>query len=223
MLLALLALVACTENLCDTVEALPEGGDVLAIGDSLLAWKAPRCQSVPDHLAMTRGRKVTNRAINGTRVLDGGDAIPAQYSPDGWAWVIVDGGGNDLNSSCDCENCDFLLDQIVSEDGSTGDMPDLVDRVVGDGAQVMLLGYYLLPENARYGFAECRDSEFPELFVRYEALASARDGVTFVNLGEVMDPTSTPEAYDNDHLHPSPEGAALLGALLAEKLAEATP
>lgn len=69
----------------------------------------------------------------------------------------MDGGGNDLHDDCGCEACELVLDGLVSDDGRSGEIPDFVRRLLDDGPQVMVVGYYEIPSDARYGFDRCAD------------------------------------------------------------------
>src|SRR4051812_9049233 len=152
------ASLGCASNRCAENAALPEGERVLAIGDSILAWSADRCESIPDVVARTLGERVVNHAVNGARVLGGSadrPAIPAQFAAARdvpWSAVIVDGGGNDLNGTCGCGDCAQVLDALVGADGKTGAMADLVDEMRASGARVVLVDYFALHRGAWYGF-----------------------------------------------------------------------
>lgn len=212
--LALLLLSpGCVPSLCGEVGALPQDDLVLAIGDSILAWNKPYCQSAPDHLALERGASVQNNAVSGTRVLGGNNAIPDQYVKADWDWVIVDGGGNDVNDACSGDQAGPVIDQIVGADGTGGAMNALMDEIVADADQVLLLGYYPLMPDAWYGFDLC-ETELDTLDARYAALAEKRPQVTFVDLGQVLDPQLTPDAYAPDGVHPDTEGAQRIAELL---------
>ena len=126
--------------------------EILAIGDSILAFHSGSCASIPDVAGETLGRPVRNAAKSGAKVSPGfghiwGD-IRNQYLEGDWDWVVVEGGVNDLNNDCDCGECSEVLDSLVSEDGAAGDVPQLVHRALDDGARVALMGYYDVPESA---------------------------------------------------------------------------
>lgn len=215
-LVILLTSSACRPNVCPEVDDLDDPADVLVIGDSVFDWGSDQCSSVADYLALARGTAVVNNAVNGTRLLDDDAGIPTQLSDGDWSAVVIDGGGNDMNGTCQCGECDELIDDLVSADGTGGAMPDLVARAAEDGAHVILLRYYEMPEGAWYGFDRCGD-HFAELGARYEALAAARDDVTLFDARTVMTPDDI-DLYDFDRVHPSAAGAATLGAYLAAAL-----
>ncbi|MEZ4449899.1 MAG: SGNH/GDSL hydrolase family protein [Nannocystaceae bacterium] len=206
-------------SLCAEVEALSGESTLLAIGDSILATNARTCQSIPHHAALSLGRPVDNRAVSGRSVSKGSDRIPAHYEAGDWDWVIVDGGANDIVSVCGAAEVDDVIDGLASADVADGDMVELVDRIVADGARVILLGYYPMKERARYGFDDCAEA-LAALNTRYQQLAESRTEVEFVFLGEVIDPEDTPDAYRSDRVHPSPEGSKRAGELVAERIRE---
>ncbi|MEW5848595.1 MAG: SGNH/GDSL hydrolase family protein [Myxococcota bacterium] len=219
--LALLTLLCgCAEDLCG---AFPPGpARVLILGDSVLAWNSSICQSVAHHAAWTLGKAADIRAVISTQLMEGDALLPAitdQYSDGDWEWVVLDGGGNDLNKKCACGECGDLLDRLVDVGGRKGAMPELVDRARARGAKVILLGYYDVGPDAAYGFAECRD-EIHELNRRYRHVAAQRRNVFFVSGGDVLNPDRTPDLYDVDRVHPAPNGAEKLGQLIGRTMRE---
>lgn len=191
-----------------------EGDEVLFLGDSLLAWNEHSCQSLGAEIALQTGRSYTNAARNGAGVLGDGAGIPEQHELDDFAQVVISGGANDLNGRCSCGSCDYVLDLVVSHDGSEGRMPDLVDAWVGQGSDVLVLGYYPGKPRALYGFDRCFDA-ISELDRRHEAMAEQRDGVTFFDLGDVLTPNESDGEYAFDGVHLSPRGARRLGSAVA--------
>jgi lysophospholipase L1-like esterase len=193
------------------------------MGDSILDWNAETCRSVPDVLAREHGKRVLSRAVSGAQVLaqrEGRPAIPDQYQAGDWAWVVLDGGANDLNVECACDKCDGVLDRLVTRDLLAGEMVALLDRLVGDGARVLLLTYYRFPRGGQYTpFAECPE-EFDELNDRYRRLAEARRGVFLLDLRDVLSPETTSDAYALDQLHPNAHGGELIAAAVARALAD---
>jgi lysophospholipase L1-like esterase len=131
--------------------------------------------------------------------------------------VVLNGGINDLNQDCDCDECDDVLNSIVSEDGQTGDVPDLIDRATADGAQIVLVGYAELDPEARWGFGVCNDAA-DALETRYRHLAERRQDVVFVDPSDAMSLAGTPEAYTRDGVHPSEAGSALIGHLVVDAI-----
>lgn len=222
-----LCITSCTtgfsprETPCPVEDTTDEEPSLLAIGDSVFAWRMRTCQTVPDVAANKLERSLRHKAVNGARLTGGEFAIVDQYEPGPWEWVIVDGGGNDLNNECECGvDCDRVLDELVSEDGTTGEWPALIERITQDGARVAVYGYFRIDESARYDFDECI-AELDVLHARQQTMASLHDDVIFVDARRVVSPESTPEAYAFDNVHPSEKGALLVGELIAQEIAKA--
>ena len=187
---------------------------VQAIGDSIFDWNDK--QSIPHVVGEKLNLPVVNNAIGGSKVI-GDDGIPLQYEEGDWQWVLIDGGGNDLNEGCGCtdnEVCNDIIDSIVAEDGSEGLIYDVVERIIADGHNVALLGYYEVSVDSEFG--NCND----ELYIlrqRYTNLASLFETAIFVDPTTVVRPDMT-EAYDDDLVHPSIEGGRIVGELIAESI-----
>ncbi len=208
-LLLIVGLTGCAEG---TPAVTPR--TLHAIGDSILAWHGEEGASIPHVAARTLGWNVRNEAVGGTRVLGGDEAIPTQLPEEAAPWVLVNGGLNDVNITCDCGACREVLDALVSEDGRAGGMPTLVRGIRARGSRVLVLGYYAFPPGAAFGVARCGD-EMHGLNLRLARMAAAHEGVTFVRASPWVSPTHT-ELYDGDGVHPSRRGAERLGAALAE-------
>lgn len=180
---------------------------MLAVGDSILAWNNDRCHAIPERAGLVAGVFVDNRAVSGTVMHE----IAAQYEEaraDGpWDVVIVDGGGNDVNSFCECGDCDAVLDDVRARTDA------LLDLIRDDGASILLVGYFGFDSRAWYGFDRC-ERALADLQAQREEI----DDVTFVDLGTLVTPESHPEAYTFDYVHPSDEGSRILGELVAETL-----
>ncbi|MEM6926804.1 MAG: SGNH/GDSL hydrolase family protein [Myxococcota bacterium] len=173
-----------------------------AVGDSILAHNKETASSVADAAAEALGVPLVHNATGGATVFDGG--IPGQYEPGTHSHVLFTGGGNDFGTDCTLD----LLDRLITEDLSDGLVVELADRVAADGAQLVIVGYYL-PRD--------RDIGCPliiELLTRYRALATSRDDVGFVCTLDAVQPEAS-ELYD-DPIHPSPAGAAAVGRAIAD-------
>ena len=203
------ALVACAEPEIER----PMGEDAIAIGDSVLEWNLEEGASIPEVFAEQSGLAITHAAISGTRVLGGEDSIPSQYVSGEWQVVLIDGGANDVGpDGCGCGDCVEVVDELVSEDLATGAMVELVDRVLADSAEVILLGYYRPAADSEFGAC---DEELVAVNTRYAALAAAREGVTFVDMGEAIDYPSDPSDFSEDGIHPSVAGSRAVGEYIA--------
>lgn len=196
LLSVLLLLTAC--------DAPPEG-DALAIGDSYFDWNEGA--DIPDVAGETLGLEVANEAIAGAK-LTGSDDIRSQYAEDRWQFLLMNGGGNDMRDECDCTACADDLDDLVSADGTGGDLVEFADEVAGAGVPVFYFFYPELPPGTE--FAPCIDVLLT-LRDRVALAAADRDGLTLIDGGDVVTPDQG-SMYDDDDIHPSEEGSRVLGA-----------
>ena len=199
---------------------------MLVLGDSFFEWNAGTEESIPDVIGEFLGRPVLNAAVGGAHFsnpdLDAAAAgldVRQQFVDGDWVWVVMDGGGNDLNDDCGCGACESVLDVLVSVDGRSGEIPDFTRSLVEDGTQVMFVGYYEVPSDAEFGFDRCID-EGAEHGRRLEAMAAAIEGVWFVSAGDVVSADNR-LAYSKDRVHPSPAGSRLVGEHVAAAIASA--
>lgn len=193
-----------------------EEGSIFSVGDSMLAWNREEGLSIPQVVGRELDMDVENASVSGAYIStdDAEFSIPEQYYAGEWSWVVMDGGGNDLNDECGCGDCSDNINSIISEDGTEGSLVDLVQQIVDDGARVALVGYFSMPEQAEFGFAECND-ELEVLVQRSYTMTEQVDGVVFLDSRDVISYEETPQAYDEDFVHPSVEGGALIGAEVA--------
>ena len=84
-------LTACTDS------APRGGGDILVLGDSIMAWNGSA--AIPDVIANQTGRSVTSRAVPGAQFDNSstiasavGFDIQKQFPGRRWHWVVVNGG-----------------------------------------------------------------------------------------------------------------------------------
>ena len=174
---------------------------------------------MPDVVEELTGLPVANLSVAGARisasspevVAKGGD-IRGQYVEGRWDWVILNGGANDLLGECGCRRCAANLDGLIAADAKRGDIPALVERIVSDGARVVLLGYYDANERPN-PFRHCSD-EVAVLNDRLARLARITPGAVYVDAGAVMDP-GDPADWWADRVHPSRLGARKIGAEVA--------
>ena len=207
-----------------TVLAVPVQAEplrVLAIGDSILAWHKWTGRDIPAVMGDVLGAQVENDAVAGARFSNTstlgqaiGFDVRAQFRRGAWDIVLVNGGANDFLAECGCNACDAVLDGLIASD-LTGDVPTFVADMLSSGADVLWMGYYASARSGR--FAGCR----PYL-VNYDArlarLADATPGLTFVDSEAAMD-RSRRALFAFDGIHPSPEGARLIGTYLAQSIA----
>lgn len=194
------------------------------MGDSVLAWNKRAGGTIGDEVTRQTGMLHINRARPGARFTHRDPAkrsegydIRAQYSPGPWDWVILNGGANDLLGECGCRRCAENLNGMIGPKGQGGDIPALITQIAGDGARIILLGYY--NSNTRANpFSRCSD-EVAVLNARLAALAAARPGVFFVDARDVIDPAN-PRHWFVDRVHPSALGSRRIGAQVAQILQE---
>lgn len=192
-------------------------GTILGIGDSYFEWNLESGESIPDVVGRALGVTAHNLAISGAMLLEPVDDIPAipdMYEPGDYDWVVMDGGGNDVEGLCGCGACGGVINAMLSTDG-TGVIPDLVDRATADGARVAWVGYAQVSPAAE-GYQGC-DDELETMVTRLTALADSRDDMIFVDGRQAFGP-SQPAFYDDDLVHPSVQGSRALGELTAEAI-----
>lgn len=198
------------------------GGDILVIGDSVMAWNRSASGDIGSVIEAELGREVVNRATLGARIRAGGFgtfgglSIPDKLSAGPWNWVVMNGGANDLGFSCGCTRCDAEIDRLISRDGTRGAIPDLIAKARQQQATVLWVGYYQTP-NSRL-FSGCRPG-LVELERRIAAYALTRDGVFFIDSEDVFTP-SKPWLLGADQTHPSVGGSSVIGRFIAQEIAK---
>lgn len=210
---AALLLVGCSSGVLRDAE-------VLAVGDSVIWWNSLSDRSVADGLADMLDLRVANAAVPGARVLAGRSAIPRQYQPGAWDWVVVNGGANDLGSVCGTAAAGDRLDQLIGSAASAGAIPALVARIRADGARVVVTGYYKGPVGGG-PFSGC-EGDLAVLNDRLALLARQTDGVFFAPADQVIVPANL-DHYDRDRVHPSPLGSRLIAQQIAALIRSAGP
>lgn len=114
-----------------------DGGDLLALGDSVLAWNGTSDQAIPDVIGRTLNRNMVNRAVPGAQ-FDNGSAlfsavgfnIQQQYPGGTWNWIIVNGGANDLGfDDCNCGDCTGAVNSLIGADAMSGAIPSFLTRL----------------------------------------------------------------------------------------------
>jgi len=183
-------------------------GNMQAVGDSILGFNQEDMLSIPDVVGRELGVSVINNAVGGAEFL-GPEGIPTLYQSGSFSHVLVNGGGNDLSRDCS----QATVDKIISADLRSGAMVDLVNRISSDGAQAVVMGYYL-PRDGQIGCPLVQ-----ELMNRYQRLGQTRTDVQFVSTQNTITP-NTPSLYfsTNDPVHPSPAGSEAIGQLIANQL-----
>lgn len=179
---------------------------ILTIGDSLMAWNGIVRGSIPDVIELASGAELLDRSQVASFVTTGG--LERQYVEGDWDWVVVNGGGNDLWLGCGCQRCDATLDKMISPDGTSGRIPDLLSRILRGGSRILYIGYLrspgidsLIDHCAAYG------AEFER---RIDALAARQDRITFLSLADLV-PFGDRTYHGLDMIHPSRKASFDIG------------
>ena len=183
---------------------------ILAIGDSIFEWHIWNQHSAPEHVEMELGISVYNNARSGSLITEETPTgIRNQYIEGDWDWIVMDGGGNDLNTLCQCNNCSDVQDEIESKYKEF--LQQLLEK---EDLKILIWGYYGLPQKAKYGFDECHD-DFEELSRRQKKLADTNQRIFFVDGREEI--TGDDKSYFYiDKLHPSRKGTEVIGRQISE-------
>lgn len=199
-----------------------ENARILVIGDSVMAWNGLAGQSVPQELARLIGEPVLNLAVSGARVSHpnriiaaAGFEIPGQFKRGNWQTIIVDGGGNDLFFECGCNECGDVIDQLISVDAMSGEIPQMLGDLRQSGAHVVFTGYHR-SRGLGGAYEHCAD-EMDVIDARMTRFAAQARGVDFINMQDVFPPRSLPH-YDTDRVHPSPLGSRVMAERIASFL-----
>lgn len=192
--------------------------EILAIGDSFFEWHVGSQQSIPDEIAKSLSQTVSNQSMIGAVITggDGGIDIKDQYARGDWDWVVMAGGGNDLNDKCSCNACDAVLDELISQDANSGAIPDLVTTMLNNGHSVVYMSYPVLPNDAQFGFNRCGD-EFAELQFRVNQLALNTQNMWMVSASDVV-PEGDSSYFEGDSVHPSVKATAAIGEYIAQTI-----
>ena len=215
-------------NYCPEIDEMNENGpitefSVQIVGDSLFGADADGCASVSTFMSLRLWVQVEDHSEPGATVA-GDESIPKQYvrNPEpkygwkseyaDWNWTVINGGANDIMPYCTENDCDDVLDEIITDSGE-GLIPDLVEKAQNDGSNVILIGYYSVPKGSEY---EPVILEVEIINDRYNEFAKANEGVYFISLKDVMSPEETPELYSDDLVHPSIDGYSAIGEHIAD-------
>jgi len=211
-----IGLAACTD------QAPKNGGDILVIGDSVMAWNGSSDQAIPDVMGQALGRQVINKAVPGA-LFDNDNAlfsafgfdIQRQYPGGSWSWIVLNGGANDLGfGDCKCQDCSAKVDGLIGADAMSGAIPAFLTRLRATGSQILWMGYY--KGNGKGSFEGCRD-DLVRLERRISRFAAQTEGVMFLDSEDVIDSQDDTQ-FAGDNTHPSPKGAALVGRYLAKAI-----
>ena len=196
---------------CEDIDrGSPKDAKILVIGDSIFEWHIWNQHSAPEHLEDEVGISVFNNARSGSLITEEiSTGIRNQYIEGDWKWVVMDGGGNDLNTLCQCGNCNDVQDEVESTYKEF-----LLQLLEQEDLKIIIWGYYGLPKRAKYGFDECHD-DFEELSRRQKTLSDMNERIIFVD-GRVKITGDDTSYFYIDKLHPSRKGAETIGRQLSE-------
>lgn len=186
---------------------------ILFLGDSLLAWHRLSGQSIPQGVRRGTGATVVDRSAIGAQMAPHANAgIPDQMAAGDWNWVVINGGGNDLWFGCNCSRCAKRLNRVISADGQSGALPDLVRKARASGAQVLMVGYLRSPGRGSL-IEHCKD-DGDALEARMARLAAREDGVEFLSNQDLV-PFGDTSFHAPDRIHPSVKGSASIAARIS--------
>lgn len=202
-------------------------GAVLVIGDSLLAWNGGSKRAVSDVMEQQLDVPVVDRSVSAARMLynlpisgAAGLSIPKQVIKGDWDWVVVNGGGNDLWLGCGCVLCSRKMNRLVSPDGSSGAIPDLVAKLRASGSKVIYTGYLRSPGMGS-PIEHCKD-DGEELDQRVIQMAAQDEGVFFLSLADLV-PQGDRSYHAVDRVHPSVKGSAAIGDRISQLIQNNAP
>jgi acyl-CoA thioesterase-1 len=161
---------------------------------------------MPDEVGKELQVSVDNRAISGASfygVIDDAELInfKDQYELGNWDWVLINGSGNDLNDKCDCDVCGDVINEIISSDATTSELPNLVNQLKQNVNKMVFVMFPKILTGAEYGFDQCRE-EFTKIELRIKLLAVNTDDFWFVSALDVV-PTREKSYFVDDLVHPS--------------------
>ncbi|MEM7598414.1 MAG: SGNH/GDSL hydrolase family protein [Pseudomonadota bacterium] len=193
------------------VRPLPSNAEILVIGDSVMWWHSDDHASVSHILAARLDTVVANLSIPGAPfAAEDHDSIQVQYRPGPWDWVVMNGGANDLGD-CGCGACLDVVDALISEDATSGQIPGFVDAMRENGSNVLLTGYYHVMTQT--GRLEACMEEFHALNTRLDLLAERKTGVEFAPLEDLILRRAD---FDDDLVHASRLGTRKIGDRIAD-------
>ncbi len=202
---------------CGEIILADNSSRILVMGDSLMAVNRTFGAAVADAIEDELDEPVTDRSVIGARVL-GIIPISAQYTEGDWDWIVMNGNGNDILFGCGCRACDRKVTRLISEDGQSGAIPDMVRTLRETGARVIYTGYLRTP-GVTGPIEDCAPIG-DEMDQRLERMAEADDGVIFVSLADIV-PFGDRSYHGLDLVHPSIKGSAAIGSRIAEVIRRA--
>jgi acyl-CoA thioesterase-1 len=207
-------------TLCLSQPARAEGPRILVMGDSLMAMNRLIGGSVAQALGDALGVQVQDQSVPGARIFfpvpvlnAAGLKIRSQLTGGPWDFVVMNGGGNDLLFGCGCGTCTRMMNRLITPDGTTGAIPDLVADLRSSGAKVIFTGYMRTP-----GVISPVESCGPlgdEMDRRLTLMAARDEGVSFVLLSDLVTQDGDRSYHGIDMVHPSVKGSRAIAARVA--------
>ena len=215
---------ASDKTLVSSTELTPR---ILVMGDSMLAWHRISGRSIGATVMAELKEPLVDRSIVAARFnyalpISGaiGLNIAKQYSHGTWDWVIMNGGGNDFWFGCGCSACEGVLNRLISPDATTGKIPNLVSRILGDGARIVYLGYLQSP--GVYSVVDhCKDEDI-EFEKRLAILAKETSGFYFLPVSTLVKDGDR-SFHSADMIHPSIKASKIIGRMVADTIRSAKP
>lgn len=220
-LIGFLATVGLTFALSLPATAQSSKPSILVMGDSLMASNKVKGGAMSKALGDALGVKVKDHSVFGARYFHilpitgaAGMRIDAQFRGGPWDYVVMNGGGNDLLFGCGCGACKKMLDRLVSADGTSGAIPELVREIRRTGSKVIYTGYLRTP-----GVTSPVEACGPlgdKMDRRLEAMAKSIEGVSFVRLADLVKTDGDTSYHAVDLVHPSIKGSRAIAAKVLE-------
>ncbi|UZD90506.1 SGNH/GDSL hydrolase family protein [Cognatishimia activa] len=224
-LLSGLMLMSCVDSAGSP--EVTQGPRILAMGDSMMAAHKISGRAVSDYVARSLNEPIRDHSMVGASMsyalpITGamGLNIAQQFRGGEWDWVVLNGGGNDLWLGCGCHSCDNKMEKLITADGTTGKIPNLVTRLRNTGAQVLWVGYLRSP-GMDSPIENCRD-EGDELEARLAHMAETTKGVHFVSIADLV-PHGDRSFHGIDMIHPSLKGSAEIGERVSNYIRKVDP
>ncbi|MFZ5963388.1 SGNH/GDSL hydrolase family protein [Thalassococcus sp. BH17M4-6] len=201
---------------------VPDDAQIVVAGDSVMAWNRVQGAGVADQLSERLAQPVGDVSLpyasvtgsTGSGPLD----ISRQVSGLSARWVVMNGGANDLGVGCSGAGTGAILNRLISADGRTGAIPDMVAKLRARNVRVLWADYYTSP---RFVGTPC-GRVYDQMAGRTARMAAADPGVFYVDMGDVVQPADA-SVFARDRIHPSHEGSARIAALIADALRSADP
>ncbi len=214
----LFALLSCLLG-CQEAPSNQPTARVIAVGDSLMAWNSASGSSISDVIEKNIGAPVVDRAMSAAWLQTKFDVegrpesgVQAQFVEGDWSWAVINGGGNDLMLGCGCISCDTTLDNMISKDGQSGQIPQFVRRIRSSGTRVIYVGYLRSPKLLT-PIEHCK-SEGDEFEARIARLAQRDAGIIFVSSQDIARPGDA-SYFSFDRIHPSRKSSRIIGERVA--------